>query len=75
MSKLTRETKAQINEQVTNETKRILAIIDKKIDAAKQCTPEVEVLIRRLLADIQIQILKDQPYLKFHPELQEEIPR
>lgn len=74
MAKLTREMKAQINEQVTNETKRILGIIDKKIDIAKGLDPDDEILVRGLLADLQSRIIKDQPYLQFHPELKEQMP-
>jgi hypothetical protein len=66
MTKLTREMKIVLNEEVTNETKRCLKILNKIKDI-----PGLELISKQLIQEI----VKESPYIEFHPELLKEIPK
>lgn len=63
--KLTLNEKRLLNEAVTGETKRCLAIIER---ARKNTTLHMD------WKDLVEEIIKDSPYIEFHPELLKRIP-
>lgn len=59
--------KIQLNEAITGETKRCLAILKRTIGEISS--------LKLVYKEIIEQIIKEQPYIDFHPELKKRIPK
>ena len=74
--KLTLNEKKLINEHVTGETKRCLAILNRmenKIHEGFMANNDPDT--QALLYDAIREIIKESPYIEFHPELYKRIPK
>lgn len=76
MAKLTLAEKKLINEHVTGETKRCLAILMREIkDWEKNATDPGDEHIIDSFKTLAKEIIEDSPFIKFHPELLKRIPK
>ena len=82
MTKLTLKEKERINENVSQETKRCLGILEKYIEAEgnRSRMPTLETLssvssIERALKKASLEILRGAPYLKFNSDLQKKLKK
>jgi len=78
MAKLTLKEKKLLNEQVTGETKRCLAAVDRNF---KDLLEEIEITsvkpcdVKHVAQMIAIEIIKSSPYIEFNKDLLKRIPK
>jgi len=74
MAKVTREIKVVLNQQVTDETKRCLTLLDEMYETLKSY-PDLEKENNIIYKETKEKIIKGSPYIEFHPELLKKIPK
>ena len=74
MPKLTREMKLKLNEEVTGETKRCLAIVQ-RVMKDRGDDYDSKQRYNHLAFSMIKTIVEESPYIEFHPELLKRIPK
>ncbi|MHA2065163.1 MAG: hypothetical protein ACXABY_12375 [Candidatus Thorarchaeota archaeon] len=71
---ITLREKKLLNEHVTNETKRCLGLVLRELKPFIG-NPHADEGVVLFLKDIAESIVRGAPYLEFHPELKEKLPK